>query len=852
MSVTKRLSFRLAAPIVVLTVSVLVILYFLVVDTMGGFANDRAEEDLKSISREVLNICNLAFNELAQSGGLNKPTVVRVQKALILGELEELLREFKLDAVIWKVEGARRSMLIATPGSEAIHWDAIGKIRPHRLIGIHGGAMSFYAYGVNFQPWGWRIVLLRHTAAYQRWTGKIRRLYVTIGALLLVMAFGLITLQGKLLRRPIDSIVQDLRRGETPTYEGIEELEFLSHSIAGMMQTLADREARLQESEIKYRTIFETTGTAIIIAEEDTTISLVNNQFIEYSGYSKEELEGKKSWTAIVVQDDLDRVKRIHELRRTNPDEAPRQYEFTMEDRRGDHKHILLTADIIPGTTQTIASLMDITDHRRKELELRLEQQAQAAEALRKTNIELAREIETRKSIEYSLRVSEERFRAIFETAEDCIFIKNTELEYTHVNPAYMRLLDRPVDEIIGSNDQALSVDPDYAAHAKNLESRVLRGESFETEHTLTWKGWPVALNVIRFPLRDSLGATFGICGIARDVSDRKARQDGVAIETPHAYSSAAIQETIKQVTLAAESDSTVLFFGESGSGKDYWARFLHDQSHRSGGSYLAINCAALSPGLVESELFGHEAGAFTGARGRKRGMLELAEGGTLLLNEIGEMPLAMQAKLLTFLDTQTITRVGGERSLSVDTRIMAATNRDLPREIDRGRFRQDLYYRLAVFTITTPPLRDRIEDLPILVQELIFSIGQKMGLTQLPAMDPSALDALMKYHWPGNVRELSNVLERALILGNGERIVVQDLGLTDSIPMRECSLSGTELETLLVHGGGFQEALDETKRFLITNALRQSDGSIKDAAVLLGMTRNSITYQMRSLGLRK
>ncbi len=852
MSVTRKLSFRLAAPIVALTVVVWVILYFFVVDTMKTFANDRAREDLKSISREVLNICNYAFNDLAQSRRLNLPTEVRVQEALTLEQLESLFVEFKLDAFIWKTEETQRSTLIATPQAEAIDRESVGRVQPHSLFRISGGKKGFYGYSVDFPPWNWRIVLLRRGEAYERWSGKLRNLYLTTGALLLAMATGLIVLQAKLLRRPVNNIIRDLRRSEAPTYEGLEEFEFLSRSIAAMMQTLAEREARLRESETRYRTIFETTGTAIVITEPDTTISFANSRFLDDTGYSRDEVEGRLSWIQVVSEPDRERLREINELRLANPDTVPRQYEFRLVDKHGQHKHVLLTADIIPGTQQTLASLMDITDRKREELERRLEQEARAAEALREKNLELGREIETRRMIEESLRASEERFRAIFEAAEDYVFIKDTEGLYTHVNPAYLRLLNRPQSDVIGKSDHAVLLDSDYAAYAKTLEERVLQGETFETEHTLTWNDDPVSLNVIRFPLRDSAGKAFGICGIARDVSDRRARRS-IRISVPTSeYPSPAIRETTEVVTLAARSNTTVLFLGESGAGKDYWARFLHDHSHRAGGSFLAVNCAALSPTLVESELFGHEAGAFTGARGRKRGLLELAEGGTLLLNEIAEMPLASQSKLLTFLDTRSLKRLGGEKTLQVDTRILVATNRDLEKEVERGAFREDLLYRLDVLRVTVPPLRERTDDLPTLVPALISGLAEQMGLSRLPGIDSTVMQALLQYDWPGNVRELRNVLERALILSRGEQITLDVLGLREP-KRREDSFSiRSSFENLLSEGTSFQESVNDAKRFLLVQALERSGGSIKDAAALLGMSRNSIDHHIRHLGIRK
>ena len=233
------------------------------------------------------------------------------------------------------------------------------------------------------------------------------------------------------------------------------------------------------------------------------------------------------------------------------------------------------------------------------------------------------------------------------------------------------------------------------------------------------------------------------------------------------------MKAALHQARRAATADSIVLLQGESGSGKDYLARWIHDHSRRAPGPYFAVNCAAISRELAESELFGHERGSFTGAHGRKRGLLELAEGGTLLLNEIGELPLSLQSNLLTFLDTRSFLRVGGEKSITVNARIIAATNRNLDTEVAEARFLSPLLYRLNVFTINVPPLRDRIEDIPLLVEEIMSRLAKDLQLTSIPAIDPASTIALTRYHWPGNVRELRNVIERALILSDGKTLNV-------------------------------------------------------------------------------
>ncbi len=853
MSVLNKLSFQLAAPILAVTMLLWLVLYFFVAAAIKEFARERAEEDLRSISREVLNICNSRFDEFVKGGDEADRVGLRVTKALTMGELEDLFLEFNVDGIIYGDRAAGRRVLLETKMAKKAHLNETGKLQRHELQTVQAGNTAFFAYPFVFQPWGWHVVLFRKTSAYVGLALIIRNLYWTTGGLLLVMAIGLIVLDNRLLRRPVNSIIEKLRLGEPPNYRGVEEFEFLSSSISHMMKNLAEREARLRQSEIRYRTIFDTTGTSIIIAEEDTTISLANSQFVQDTGYSREEVEGKKSWTEIVAEHDLERMKELNRLRRSDPAAGLRQYDFTMIDKYGNRKDMLLTADLIPGTSQTIASLIDITDRKKEELEHRLEQEALAAQTLRRKNAELAREIEERKRMENALRFSEERFRAIFETTADYVFIKNTDLKYTHVNPAFLHLLDRDRSEVIGRTDEELLFDPDYAINAKKLETRVLNGETLETGHILNWKGWPISLNVIRFPLRHSQGNIFGLCGMARDVSDWKYRESESVMTDPADYPSPTIQQTVQRVRLAAENDSTVLFVGESGTGKDHWARILHERSNRAGGAFLTINCAALSPELVESELFGHESGAFTGAKARKRGLLELAEGGTLLLNEIGEMPLSMQSKLLTFMDTQTILRVGGQESITVDVRILAATNRNLEQEMQDGRFRADLFYRLDVFTIAVPPLRDRIEDIPIVVRELLSGIGEKMGLSGLPAIDPGSMDALLKYHWPGNVRELRNVLERALILcDREEKICPIHLGLREVRHSDSRSGGAALVEELFPEGISFHKGLDEAKRLLILRALDRSGGSIKEAAALLGMTRNSINHHIRHLGIEK
>ena len=306
------------------------------------------------------------------------------------------------------------------------------------------------------------------------------------------------------------------------------------------------------------------------------------------------------------------------------------------------------------------------------------------------------------------------------------------------------------------------------------------------------------------------------------------------------------MRAALHEARLAAATDSIVLLQGESGSGKDYLARWIHDHSRRAPGPYFAVNCAAISKDLAESELFGHERGSFTGAHGRKRGLLELAEGGTLLLNEIGELTLSLQSKLLTFLDTRSFLRVGGEKSITVNARIIAATNRSLETEVAEGRFLSPLLYRLNVFAIHVPPLRDRIEDIPVLLEEIMSRLAKELQLTSLPAIDPASVIALSGYDWPGNVRELRNVLERSLMLSDGQNLNV-------ALPSIDAShQSWSHVSSFPVDERTLHDVTDEVIKSLCLEALRRCEGNRRCAARVLGIARDSLYRHMKRFGITK
>lgn len=299
--------------------------------------------------------------------------------------------------------------------------------------------------------------------------------------------------------------------------------------------------------------------------------------------------------------------------------------------------------------------------------------------------------------------------------------------------------------------------------------------------------------------------------------------------------------DTIRKV---AQTDLTCLIRGESGTGKELVAQALHHRSPRHAEPFVAVNCAAISRELVESELFGHEKGAFTGADARRLGRFEAAHGGTIFLDEIGDMPLETQAKVLRVLQERVLERVGGNRPIEIDVRVIAATHRDLETEVREGRFRPDLYYRLAVVPIELPPLRERVEDIPLLVERFMEQLSSRLNRSR-QNLTPEALSSLSRYTWPGNVRELRNVVEQSAVLASGPAVAAGDVMLPRS---REEHLEAWP------EGEDFAEtkrrAIQRFERAYLTEALKKNDGNVSRTAEAIGMARQSLQQKMKELGL--
>ncbi len=303
---------------------------------------------------------------------------------------------------------------------------------------------------------------------------------------------------------------------------------------------------------------------------------------------------------------------------------------------------------------------------------------------------------------------------------------------------------------------------------------------------------------------------------------------------------SARLKETVETAQRAAAASSTVLLLGESGTGKEIFARSIHRWSSRSKKPFVVINCVALRDELIESELFGHEKGSFTGAAQMRQGKLEIADGGTVFLDEIGDFKPDLQAKLLRFLQEREFERVGGNKGINVDVRIIAATNRDLNKAIHEGGFREDLFFRLNVVAISLPPLRERREDVPAMVQ---FFLRRYCQIVNKPLMkiSPQAMDKLIAYHWPGNVRELGNMIERAVVLARGSEIMAEDL------PLQHLTISSNE-DYLCKD---YHDAIRAYQRDLIQRTLERSGGNQVTAAELLGLQRTYLARLIKKLDVK-
>jgi formate hydrogenlyase transcriptional activator len=473
--------------------------------------------------------------------------------------------------------------------------------------------------------------------------------------------------------------------------------------------------------------------------------------------------------------------------------------------------------------------------------------QAQLRERVERYAIELEDRVMARTA---DLERSENRLAAILNALPDLVFVVDDEGRYVEILTSRADLLYRAAEEMKGQRFHDILPAPVADAHLRlvqqTLETRTTQTLEYSLR-VLAGERWFEGRTGLLGVLVDGHPA---VAFIARDVTDRKRAEE---LESQNIYlreeinversygevvgESAAMRKVFKSIGKVADTESTVLVLGETGTGKELTARAIHNLSRRRHGVMVKVNCAALPAGLAESELFGHERGAFTGAVQQKKGRFELAHNGTIFLDEVGELSADVQVKLLRVLQEQEFERLGSTRPTKVSVRVIAATNRNLEEEVARGRFRSDLFYRLNIFPIHLPPLRERKPDVTLLATHFVTEFARRMG-KPVRGIEANAMARLMAYEWPGNVRELANVLERAVILCDGLSILEGHLGVI-----------GRDRRD----SGAFP-TLEEVERQHIIRALTETGGVLagpQGAAKLLGMRRSTVWSRMKKLGIQ-
>ena len=473
-----------------------------------------------------------------------------------------------------------------------------------------------------------------------------------------------------------------------------------------------------------------------------------------------------------------------------------------------------------------------------------------ADEALRLHKTELEDRVRERTE---QLQRSENRLAAIVSALPDLVFVVDDEGRYREVIASTEELLYRAAAEMKGKRFHDILPGPVADTHLTLVRETLDTGIGHTLEYSLAvragerWFEGRTSLLGVRIDGRPA------VVFVARDITDKKRAQE---LESQNIYlqeelkversfgeiigQSPAMQRVFKNIEMVAATDSTVLILGETGSGKELIARAIHTLSKRRNAVMVKLNCGAVPSSLAESELFGHERGAFTGAVQQKKGRFELAHHGTIFLDEVGELSADVQVKLLRVLQEGELDRIGATHTTKVDVRAIAASNRDLHEEVRRGTFRADLFYRLNIFPIQVPSLRERKEDIPSLAAHFVTEFAQRMG-KPVPGISADAVARLTAYDWPGNVRELANVLERAIILCQGDAVRDEHLGVLG--PRRQGGLSKGPFLTL-----------EEVERQHIVRALEQTRGVLagpQGAAKLLGMSRSTVWSRMKKLGIQ-
>jgi len=621
-----------------------------------------------------------------------------------------------------------------------------------------------------------------------------------------------------------------------PTNTEIELIEGARHIAQIAIERQRSRDAlttaldKIKESEVRLRKIIDTIPTLAWCSSPEGYGEFWNQRWHDYTGLSPETVRGW-GWQSAIHPDDLKEItdKWLGFLASGQPGEV----EGRLRRFDGEYRWFLFRAHPLRDETGNIVNWyganVDIDDRKRTEEQLRRDQSE-----LRQITDAISNPI------------------IVLDPDGRAIYANRVALDYTGLTP----------EEVKAGDFRSLVIHPeDIGALRSEHQLALSRGVPFENEQRARRKDGQYRWFLIRYnPLLDENGSVLRWYATATDIDDRKRNEDRTRneslalreeIERSSMFeeivgSSEALRKVLLEVSKVAPTDSTVLILGETGTGKELIARAIHNRSKRSTRAFIRVNCAAIPPSLIASELFGHEKGSFTGALQRHLGRFESADGGTLFLDEVGELPSETQVALLRVLQEREFERVGGRQTISVDVRVIAATNGDLNAAVEEGTFRQDLFYRLNVFPIRVPALRERVGDISLLVGYLIDRYAKKAG-KDIRNIDKQTMDLLHAYNWPGNIRELQNVVERAVILCEGDTFSVDEAWLTRVPPQ-----SAAAAVPLVAN---FVERGKEREREMVEAALREAEGAVggpTGAAARLGIPRQTLESKIKKLGINK
>jgi formate hydrogenlyase transcriptional activator len=595
-----------------------------------------------------------------------------------------------------------------------------------------------------------------------------------------------------------------------------------------MMHTMASSEHGFerQEQALDLRLIIDSTPALINSSRPDGYLDFFNRTWLNFVGLPPEDLLGWK-WTTAIHPADVEGM--VEALRRAHA--AGENFEYEARVRRADGVYRWMLHRSVPLRDESgnilkwFASSIDIEDRRRAE------------EMVRQSEADLRQILD-----------DAPQHVAVLGTDRSRLFLNQAGLDYHGWSLEWWQTCD---SSRLFHPDDLQRVD-----HA--VEDAFATGSPLEIEARLPMRGGVYHWFFFRYkPLRDEQGRITRWAVAAIDIEDRKQERERLQHENVALReeidkasmfeeivgSSPALRAVLSRVAKVAPTDSTVLITGETGTGKELIARAIHRRSRRSSRAFVSVNCAAIPRDLIASELFGHEKGAFTGATQRHLGRFELAEGGTIFLDEIAELPAETQVALLRVLQEREFERVGGDRTINCDVRVIAATNRDVQAAIAAGAFRSDLFYRLNVFPIETPPLRKRREDIPLLVEYFIDRYARKAG-KNIRQVNKKTLELLQSYPWPGNIRELQNIVERSVIVCE-----------TESFSVDESWLSSQRLSPEAKSQVGLSQMLAAQEKELLEAALRECGGRVSGpsgAAARLSMPRSTLESKIRSLEIDK